>query len=136
MLKSKLMRVVSSYDESSPRVAFEVTIPSGQIATFRMLARVFQPVQGDSGYSAPSLPTELLENIFSYLTFDELREHASGVCKAWRNMICGHSVTLPGVVYVEPKETSCRVADGSTNCWCVKVNETPSAIPQEHGKCN
>eukprot|EP00029_Vermamoeba_vermiformis_P008939 TRINITY_DN430_c0_g1_i2.p1 TRINITY_DN430_c0_g1~~TRINITY_DN430_c0_g1_i2.p1 ORF type:complete len:544 (+),score=69.82 TRINITY_DN430_c0_g1_i2:476-2107(+) len=121
------------YDESSPRVAFAVSIPPGQIATFRMLARVFQPGSGSqSNVFVSALPTELLHSIFSYLSFDECREYASSVCKAWRSAIYGYAVTLPGVVYAEPKEVSCRAADESTDCWCIKIHETPSAIPQDH----
>lgn len=123
---------VPGYDSKTSHVAFEITVPAGQIATFRILARVFQ--HGDQ-LSAPEskLPTELMASIFSYLSLGERQEYASGVCKAWRNVIFGYPVTFPGALYVEPKEVRHRVAEGGTTCWRIRVCETPGNFPNGFG---
>eukprot|EP00029_Vermamoeba_vermiformis_P008940 TRINITY_DN430_c0_g1_i3.p1 TRINITY_DN430_c0_g1~~TRINITY_DN430_c0_g1_i3.p1 ORF type:complete len:550 (+),score=86.20 TRINITY_DN430_c0_g1_i3:29-1651(+) len=126
-------KAIGGYDTTSPRVAFEVTIPSGQIATFRVLARVFQPSSGKPNVSVSALPSELLETIFSYLSFDECREYASSVCKAWRSAMYGYNIALPGVLYVDPKESTYKAADGGTSCWRIQICDTPSSIPSTIG---
>jgi hypothetical protein len=74
-----------------------------------------------------------MASIFSYLSLGERQEYASGVCKAWRNVIFGYPVTFPGALYVEPKEVRHRVAEGGTTCWRIRVCETPGNFPNGFG---